>query len=253
MKARFRGWGRFCSLSQCSVVKPPQLILITEQFSILSYLVHRFPAVVLNYTLPYTLFLFWHAWCWSVCQSRESRKHARLRGFCPSWGRTGDYPRNTGCNTPSIHTRYGPFGKVYSMSLEWLRKPDKHGGNMQGVRTRGDLNNRPWTCEAIVLTTKPSCPPRLWSKNTIKPKLLRELLGQQVSTARKIPKSSLVCFLKSQCLEKRWVRWLSCSDSPRKFIPPPGDREESWCRSSLYLEGWRIESRPTRGLKWMYL
>ncbi|KAK3562067.1 hypothetical protein QTP86_027166, partial [Hemibagrus guttatus] len=43
------------------------------------------------------------------------------------------------------------------MSLDWGRKPPRHGENMQTphTRRRRESNPQPWRCEANVLTTKP--------------------------------------------------------------------------------------------------
>ncbi|KAK3565660.1 hypothetical protein QTP86_014072, partial [Hemibagrus guttatus] len=47
------------------------------------------------------------------------------------------------------------------MSLDWGRKPPRHGENKQTphTRQRWESNPQPWRCEANVLTTKPPCPP----------------------------------------------------------------------------------------------
>ncbi|KAK3522694.1 hypothetical protein QTP86_030107, partial [Hemibagrus guttatus] len=46
------------------------------------------------------------------------------------------------------------------MSLDWGRKPPRHGENMQTphTRRRRESNPQPWRCEANVLTTKPPYP-----------------------------------------------------------------------------------------------
>ncbi|KAK3533842.1 hypothetical protein QTP70_032958 [Hemibagrus guttatus] len=60
-------------------------------------------------------------------------------------------------------THYGQFRDANQpcMSLDWGRKPPRHGENMQTphTRRRRESNPQPWRCEANVLTTKPPCPP----------------------------------------------------------------------------------------------